>query len=151
MCENPELEPCWFIAQWYVVWVSGAKSGWLPPPPALPPRPSASQVCARLPSDQTNSSSSELYECLMNEPWGRAQTDRRVSSASILRFLPLSTSQRRRPWKRCSSQTLQTSATSERRWAWNEVFRFDPSWFGFPAVAKSDCDLCFQKSGRDGK
>lgn len=48
MCENPELDPRWFIAQRYVVWVPGVKSGWLPPPPALPPRPSASQVRARL-------------------------------------------------------------------------------------------------------
>lgn len=35
-------KPHWFTSLWCCV--LGVKSGWLPPPPALPPRPSASQV-----------------------------------------------------------------------------------------------------------
>lgn len=43
---NIKILPHWFIAQWYFVWILGVKSGWLQPPPALPPRPSTSQVCS---------------------------------------------------------------------------------------------------------
>lgn len=64
-----------------------------------------------------------------------------------IRFLPLSTLQRRRPWKRCSSQTLQTSATSERRWAWNEAFCFHPSWFKFLPVTRSHVTYVCRRAG----
>lgn len=63
------------------------KSGWLPPPPALPPRPSASQVCsarARLAlrsEQQRRSDPSELHKCLIDGGRREAAADGRVSSS----------------------------------------------------------------------
>lgn len=63
------------------------KSGWLPPPPALPPRPSASQVCnarARWPSDPSNKGGappSELHKRLIDGGRREAAADGRVSSS----------------------------------------------------------------------
>lgn len=63
------------------------KSGWLPPPPALPPRPSTSQVCsahARLPLDQSNKGRAVPLNSTsvssMRDGWRGAATDGRVSS-----------------------------------------------------------------------
>lgn len=114
-------------------------------------RPSSETI--RLPGTRTSALRSNqqqlLWTARVSHEWALRESSDWPARflLPIIRFLPLSTSQRRRPWKRCSSQTLQTSATSERRWAWNEVFRFDPSWFGFPAVAKSDVIYVFRGAG----